>query len=75
VLFGDSITQGAWDQSRGFAFAAQLAHGSYEGSRQQSSSKYVMMALTSALDYVRRLDVINRGFRFESLSAVAQIIL
>lgn len=28
VLFGDSITQGAFDQSRGFALGAQLAHGS-----------------------------------------------
>ncbi|KFY29012.1 hypothetical protein V493_02608 [Pseudogymnoascus sp. VKM F-4281 (FW-2241)] len=26
VLFGDSITQGAFDQSRGFALGAQLAH-------------------------------------------------
>ncbi|KFY10645.1 hypothetical protein V491_07555 [Pseudogymnoascus sp. VKM F-3775] len=38
VLFGDSITQGAFDQSRGFALGAQLAH-----------------------DYIRRLDIVNRG--------------
>ncbi|KFY19328.1 hypothetical protein V491_04493 [Pseudogymnoascus sp. VKM F-3775] len=40
LLFGDSITQGAFDQSKGFALGAQLAH-----------------------DYMRRLDVIGRGFR------------
>ncbi|KAL5353923.1 hypothetical protein ACLOAV_000008 [Pseudogymnoascus australis] len=39
LLFGDSITQGAFDQTKGFALGAQLAH-----------------------DYMRRLDVINRGF-------------
>jgi hypothetical protein len=27
VLFGDSITQGSFDQSRGFALGAQLSHG------------------------------------------------
>lgn len=38
---GDSITQGSFDQSRGFAFGAEL---------QQA--------------YVRRLDVMNRGFSY-----------
>lgn len=27
LLFGDSITQGAFDQTKGFALGAQLAHG------------------------------------------------
>lgn len=27
ILYGDSITEGAFDQSRGFACGAQLAHG------------------------------------------------
>ncbi|OBT93558.1 hypothetical protein VE01_08367 [Pseudogymnoascus verrucosus] len=38
LLFGDSITQGAFDQNKGFALGAQLAH-----------------------DYMRRLDVVDRG--------------
>jgi lysophospholipase L1-like esterase len=39
ILFGDSITQGAENQERGFGFAPALRD-----------------------DYIRRLDVLNRGF-------------
>ena len=49
---GDSITQGAWDQSRGFAMGAELASA-----------------------YSRRLDVMNRGFRFSCPSSNLELWL
>lgn len=39
IMFGDSLTQGSYDQSRGFALAAELQAA-----------------------YIRRMDIINRGF-------------
>ncbi|KAF8455420.1 GDSL Lipase/Acylhydrolase family protein [Terfezia claveryi] len=51
LLFGDSITQGAFDQSSGFGFAAALQH-----------------------DYVRKLDVINRGFSGYNTSHALRIL-
>lgn len=51
LLFGDSITQGSYDQSSGFAFAAALQH-----------------------DYVRRLDVVNRGFAGYNTSHALRIL-
>lgn len=62
LLFGDSLTQMSYDCSRGFAFGAQLANGADPG----TAYLWVRPWLTrfcGTLDYIRRLDVVNRGFR------------
>lgn len=51
LLFGDSLTQGSSNQSRGFAFAPALAD-----------------------DYMRKLDVVNRGFSGYNTSQALKIL-
>lgn len=60
-LFGDSITQESFKQERGFGFSAELQGGPSRLALDQR------MSLTLAVDYIRRLDVVNRGFRYVHL--------
>lgn len=72
---GDSLTQGSYDQSRGFALAAELQAGEFLNLVQTQSTCIIGFCYNSwngedmkAIDnkhlaYIRRMDVINRGFR------------
>ncbi|GBF66874.1 isoamyl acetate-hydrolyzing esterase [Trichophyton mentagrophytes] len=59
ILFGDSITQFSAYQGRGFAFSPQMQDG-------QSGCIVSVSAIRNhsdiGTDYVRKLDVLNRGF-------------
>lgn len=64
-IFGDSITQFSYDQRLGFGFGAALESGEslcwlYSDIVQNSQEVADTFGL---LDYARRLDVVNRGFR------------
>nr|POE86433.1 gdsl esterase/lipase [Quercus suber] len=70
ILFGDSLLQLSLDQQHGFAFTAQLAHGTSDelltdpppSLPPRTSIRCCPRPLIGFPDYVRKLDVVNRGF-------------
>lgn len=60
VLFGDSITQYSCSQELGFGFFGALQHGKY----LLPYFVHIRKVTESLLAYIRKMDVINRGFAY-----------
>ncbi|WEW57814.1 hypothetical protein PRK78_003281 [Emydomyces testavorans] len=68
IIFGDSITQQASAQESGFAFQPALQNACLCGSRFLWCDRELKLGPKRA-EYIRRLDVVNRGFRISGYTS------
>lgn len=64
ILFGDSITQGDGNPELSFSCYQALQHGEGRCLHLSHCALLVKVTDTHRSDYIRRVDIVNRGFRY-----------